>query len=264
NNQIPITSSSSLGGSGSQTSSSSNGFSQLAGLKTGPLGFSFTQPAAAASVSKPTTANSNSASSSLQFSFTKPTAPPGSSSTGPSTEPTTPSSFSFTADSLQARPTLFSSTVSFSHPPAFGDVNPKAESGSDDKESSLKTQDTNVFGRISKATKRKDDPAVSSSGLEKPAVEENAPADVDSPKPPAKRQVMKSRGLTGNLFGRALSGIRKDQVNPVRREAMETLRPALNLEEPEEPHGDDLSATPPTAQTLTRDVVEKSKGSGQI
>ncbi|XP_038127205.1 germinal-center associated nuclear protein isoform X2 [Cyprinodon tularosa] len=260
NNQTLTTSSSSFGGSSSQRGSSSTAFSALTGAKSGPTGFSFTQPAATSSVSnQPTTANSNQGSSTPHFTFTKPAALPGSSSTGPTTEPTTPSSFNFTASALQTQPTQFSSNVTFSQTPSFGGIHPKAEFSTDGKEGG-----TNVFGRLGKAIKRKDDPAASSSGFEKPAAEEDAPANIDSPRHPAKRQVTRSRGPAG-LFGQALSGIRKNQGNPVKREAAnEALRQNPNLEEEEKPQGNDPSALPPTAQIPTRDAVGKPERSDTV
>ncbi|XP_043987465.1 germinal-center associated nuclear protein isoform X2 [Gambusia affinis] len=229
----------------------SAGFSLLVGTKP-PVFSCFPQPAAPPPGPNPP---SGGGSGGPQFSFTNPAAPPGPSSTA---EPTTPSSFSFTSSSLQTQPMLF--------PPAFGD--PKSEFDPEDKEA----PEPSVFTRLSKAAKRKDD--LAASGPEKPGGEDDAPTppDADSPRPPAKRPVVRARGIAAGLFSRALSGIRKDQSNPVRREApKEPPRPpaalgppaggpSLVLEEPEEAQRDEPPAKTLTA--LSRDTAEKPEDSG--
>ncbi|XP_070770765.1 germinal-center associated nuclear protein [Enoplosus armatus] len=279
NPQTTSMSSSPFGGSGSQTSSStmsSNttttaGFSLLTGAKSGPLGFSFSQPAAAPSISVQnnplTTGNSSGPSNTLQFTFSQPGAPSSSSTNASTTQPTTPSSFSFSAkDPLPQATPLFGGST-FGQPSAFGDTKAKAETSTDEKGSQLKSLvDTNVFARFSKGTKRKEDPAVPSTAPEKPATEEDVPAEADSPRHPSKRPLMRSRGPPRGLFNRALSGIRRDGTNPVRREATrENQQPAPTWEETEredvQAQGDDLPASPPTAQALTTDVLEKAEES---
>ncbi|XP_032423660.1 germinal-center associated nuclear protein isoform X2 [Xiphophorus hellerii] len=223
----------------------------------------FSQPAATPSGPNPP---SGCDSGGPRFSFTNPAAPPGPSSTA---EPTTPSSFSFTPSSLQTQPSPFSSFIS---PPAFG--KPKSEFGPEDKVA----LEPNVFARFSKAAKRKDDPAAS--GPEKPGGEDDAPAplDVDSPRHPAKRPVVRARGIAGGLFRQAVIGIRKEQSIPVRREAPKepprppaalgppavgpAERPSLVLEEPEETQGDEPPAKTLTAPALSRDTAEKPEDSG--
>ncbi|XP_044071482.1 germinal-center associated nuclear protein [Siniperca chuatsi] len=280
NPQTTSMSSSPFGSSGSQTSSSTmsnttttttTGFSLLTGAKSGPLGFSFSQPAAAPSISAqnnpPTTGNSSGPSNTLQFTFSQPAAPSSSSTNASTTQPTTPSSFSFSAKAPPPQATPLFGGTNFGQPSAFGDTKAKAETSTDEKGSQLEgLGDTNVFARFSKGTKRKEDPAAPSTGPEKRATEEDVPAETDSPRHPSKRPLMRSRGPPGGLFGRALSSIRKDGANPVRREATrETPQQALTWEETEredvQAQGDDLPATPPTAQALTRDVLEKAEKS---
>lgn len=79
---------------------------------------------------------------------------------------------------------------------------------------------------------------------------------------------MRSRAPLGGLFGRALSDLRRDGPNPVRREAAkETQQQAATWEDTEreevQAKADDRPATPPTAQTLTRDMPEKAEESGE-
>ncbi|XP_023147479.2 germinal-center associated nuclear protein [Amphiprion ocellaris] len=275
NPQTTTMSSSPFGSSGSQTSSgtmstssTTTGFSLLTGAKSGSLGFSFSQPAAAPSISVQsnplTTGNSSGPTNTLQFTFSQPAAPSSSSTKTSTTEPTTPSSFSFSAQTLQTQPAPLFGGTSFGQPSAFSDTKAKAEISADDKGSSAAGPgDTNVFARLSKGTKRKDDPVVSS--LEKPAAEEDVPPEADSPRHPPKRPLMRSRGPIGGLFGRALSSIRRDGANSVRRETTkETQQQAPTWEKEREEvqaQVDDLSVAPPVVQTLSRDVVEKAEES---
>lgn len=153
-------------------------------------------------------------------------------------------------------------------PSAFGDTKANAEAGSDDKGSSLEgLGDTNIFARSSKGTKRKEDAVVPSSGPEKPPAEEDAPAETDLPRHPPKRPLMRSRGPPPGLFGRALSGLRRDV--PVRRDAAkESQQQASELEEAEgegvQTQDENLTAATPEAQTLTREVMEKAGESGEM
>ncbi|CAJ1078722.1 germinal-center associated nuclear protein isoform X1 [Xyrichtys novacula] len=257
NPQTTSMSSSPFGNTGSQTSSittsatstTSAGFSLLSGAKSGPLGFSFSQPAAAPSISaqsNPPTASSTGASAgTLQFTFSQPAAPSSSSTKTTTTQPTTPSSFSFSAKTVQAQDAPL-----FGQSSAFGDNKAKAESSTEEKGSNLESLgETNVFARLGKGTKRKEDPAVPIVGQEKSTTEADAPGEADSPRHPSKRPLMRSRGPAGGIFGRAMSGIRKDVVNPVRREAVkETEKEGVQAQ------GEDLQAAPPTR---SRDVVEK-------
>ncbi len=280
NPQPSSMSSSPFGSSGSQTSPSTmstssstttTGFSLLTGAKAGPVGFSFSQPAAAPSISAqnnpPTTGNSSGPSNTLQFTFSQPAAPSSSSTKATTTQPTTPSSFTFSAPPTQTTP-LFGGS-NFGQSSTFGDTKAKAETSTDEKGSNLEgLGDTNVFARFSKGTKRKEEPAVPSTVPEKPATEEDVPAEEDSPRHPSKRPLMRSRGPPGGLFSRALSGLRRDGGNPVRREATrEAQQQASTREETEredvQAQGDDPRATPPAAQALTRDVLEKAEESGE-
>ncbi|XP_074551191.1 germinal-center associated nuclear protein isoform X2 [Halichoeres trimaculatus] len=263
NPQTTSMSSSTFGSTGVQTSSSTTtnssrptqGFSQLTGAKSGSLGFSFSQPAAAPSIStqnNPLTTNNSSSSSTLQFTFSQPAVPSSSSTKTTTTQPTTPSSFSFAAKSIRPQEAPLFGGSSFGQQSAFDDT--KAGRSLEEKRSNLEALGgTNVFARLGKGTKRKDDPAIPSSGQEKPITEEDAPADTDSPRQPPKRPLMRSRGPTAGIFGRALSGIRKDVSHPVRHEApKESEREGVQVQE------EDL---PGPAPTRSRDILEKAEQS---
>uniref|UniRef100_A0A8C9Z528 Germinal-center associated nuclear protein n=1 Tax=Sander lucioperca TaxID=283035 RepID=A0A8C9Z528_SANLU len=231
NPQPTAMSSSPFGSSGSQTSSSTmgssssttttTGFSLSTGAQSGQLGFSFSQPAAAPSVSAQdnplTTGNRSTSSNTLQFTFSQPAAPSSSSPKAPTTQPTTPSTFSFSAKALQpqAKP-LFGGT-SFGQPSVVVDIKAKAETSTEEKGSNLESLgEANIFSRLGKGTKRKDDPTVAKE-------EEDVPAEADSPRHPSKRPLMRSRGPPVGLFGRALSGIRRDVSNPVRNKRVDCV-----------------------------------------
>ncbi|XP_042351006.1 germinal-center associated nuclear protein [Plectropomus leopardus] len=282
NPQTTSMSGSPFGSSVSQTSSSAlnssttttTGFSLLTGAKSGQLGFSFSQPAVAPSVSaqnNPLTTGSSSSSTpsnTLQFTFSQPAAPSSSSTKATTTQPTTPSSFSFSAQALPSQAAPLFGGSNFGQPPAFGDTKAKVETSTEDKGSTLEgLGDTNIFARLGKGTKRKEDPVAPSP--EKPATgeeEEGAATEADSPRHPSKRPLMRSRGPPGALFGRALSALRKDGPKSVKREATkETQEQAPKWEETEredvQTQGDDLPAAPPIAPALTRDVLQKDEDS---
>ncbi|KAM7380864.1 hypothetical protein PAMP_004134 [Pampus punctatissimus] len=266
---VPQTSSTTVSSSGTST-----GFPLLTGAKSGSLGFSFSQPAAAPSISAPnnplTTGSSSGPTSTLQFTFSQPATPSSSNTKTSTTQPTTPSSFSFStkANKTQMAP-IFVGT-NFVQTSAFGDTKANAETSTDNKGSSLEDLgDTNIFARFSKGTKRKEDPAVSSSGPETAAAtEEDVPAETDSPRHPPKRPLMRSRGPPVGLFGRALSGLRRDATTSVRRDTgKESQQQISELEETEredvQAQDENLTVTPSEAQAPTRDVLENAEESAK-
>lgn len=239
------------------SSSTTTGFSLLTGAKSGPLGFSFSQPAATPSISAKsnplTTGNKTGPSNSLQFTFSQPAAPSSSSTQVSTSQPTTPSSFTFSV-----KPSQPQATPLFGQPSAFGDTKVKADTSAGEKGGDL--EETNVFARLSKGTKRKEEPPVSSTGPVKPAAEEDVAAEADSPRHPSKRPLVRSRGPAGGLFGRALSDLRKDGAAPLKRITKDTEQQALLWEETGEGQvqSDITPASTTTAQTQMRDVLEKS------
>ncbi|KAM9365403.1 germinal-center associated nuclear protein isoform 2-T2 [Pholidichthys leucotaenia] len=249
-------SSSPFSGSTLQTttsSSTSTGFSLLPGAKSGPLGFSFSQPAAAPSVSAqanpPATGTSSSPATTLQFTFSQPAAPSSSSAKTSTAEPTTPSSFSFTAKTLQPQPVPLFRATGFGQPSAFSDT--KAETSTDDK-GFTSPGDTNTFAQFSKATKRKEQAGVSRP--EKVASDEGVSPEKDSPRHPAKRQLMRSRGPPGGLFSRALSSLRKENSKPMRREIVEQRQEVEREKGREESQGESSFGASPAALRPVRDV----------
>ncbi|XP_026231972.1 germinal-center associated nuclear protein [Anabas testudineus] len=245
----------------SSSSSTTTGFSLLTSAKSGPLGFSFSQPAAAPSISAQnnplTTGNSSGATNTLRFTFSQPAAPSSSSTKASTTQPTTPSSFSFSAKTSQSQAApLFGGS-------SFGDIRGKAETSTDEKGSDFEASgEMNIFAQLSKGTKRKEDTAIPSSCPEKPATEEEVPAETESPRHPPKRPLMRSRGPTAGLFSKALSGLRKEGPKPVNREASkEPQHQTLKWEETEEDdvqaQGDNLTSNPFMAPI--RNVLEKAE-----
>uniref|UniRef100_A0A3B4ANF1 Germinal-center associated nuclear protein n=1 Tax=Periophthalmus magnuspinnatus TaxID=409849 RepID=A0A3B4ANF1_9GOBI len=200
------------------------------------------QPTASTSSTAPTTA--------LQFTFSQPATP--NKATSNVTQPTTPSSFTFTSKTVQTQskpafgPSKFGQT--------FGEAKDKAAG---DKESSVEpTTETNVFARLGKATKRKDDAPGSSVGKE--VTEEETAGETDAPRQPPKRPLVRSRGPPPGLFGRALSGLRRETSGAPKREAKEQVWDGAEGGETERQR----AATPPTtsAPRVARETAERPEG----
>uniref|UniRef100_A0A3P8NGH1 Germinal-center associated nuclear protein n=1 Tax=Astatotilapia calliptera TaxID=8154 RepID=A0A3P8NGH1_ASTCA len=259
----PTTSLSNSAFGGSQTTSSTTttaGFSLLP--KPGSLGFSFSEPASAPSISSQsnplTTDSSSGPATTLQFTFSQPATLTSSSTKAATTEPTTPSSFSFTPKTLQPQASQLFGGTTFGQPSAFSETKTKEEASTDVKVHTAQG-DINIFARLGKGTKRKDDPPISSTGLEKSAVpEEDVPPEAESPRHPPKRPLMRSHDPPRGLISRALSSLRKDGAKPVRRKAAnEPEREDVQIQ------SGDLFVTPPAAQTLTKDVQDKAEESAK-
>nr|XP_040057764.1 germinal-center associated nuclear protein [Gasterosteus aculeatus aculeatus] len=267
NPQTTAMSSSTFGSSGSQTSagitsSSTNpaatGFSLSGGATSGPLGYSFSQPAAAPSISAQTnaltTGNSGAPLNTLQFTFSQPAAPSSSTTKGSTAEPTTPSSFSFSAKDLQPQAKSLFGGTNVGPPPAYGDAQARAETGTEGKRSRpAGPGETGVFARLGKVTKRKEEPTLPGAVPEKSATgaeeeEEDVPAEEDSPRHPSKRPLMRSRVPPLGLFGKALSGLRREVTKETEKEDVQS-------------QGDDVPAAPPTVQLLTREALERAEES---
>lgn len=199
--------------SSSSSSTAAAGFSLLTGAKPGPVGFSFSQPAATPAVSAKsnplTTGIKSEPSNSVQFIFSQPAAPSGSSPQAPASasQPTTPSSFSFSIKPSQG-PLGAAVGIFGQQPSAFGDSKFSAVKADAEDEGSSSLAETNVFARLSKGTKRKEDPLAG--GPVNPDAEESPAAETDSLRHQPKRALLRPRGPAGGLFGRALSDLRKD------------------------------------------------------
>ncbi|KAM8856581.1 germinal-center associated nuclear protein [Spinachia spinachia] len=282
NPQTTAMSSSPFGSSGSQTSSSimsssssntaATGFCLSTGATAGLLGFSFSQPGAAPSISAPTnalkTGNSGAPLNTLQFTFSQPAAPSSSTTKESSAEPTTPSSFSFSAKDLQPQTKSLFGGTNAGPPPAYGDS--KARAGTEGKRSKPEgLGETSVFARLGKATKRKEEPTLPSAVSERPATgveeeegqeeeEEDVTAEEDSPRNPSKRPLMRSRVPPLGLFGRALSGLRREvtkETEPQTTKWEETEKEAVQSQ------SDNVPAAPLTLQPLTREALERAEES---
>ncbi|XP_028291676.1 germinal-center associated nuclear protein [Gouania willdenowi] len=269
NPQTTTLSTSPFSSSGPKTSfstsstTSTSGFSLSSGAK--PVeSFSFSHPAATFSSvsaqSTPSTSSDSSASANtIQFTFSQPAAL--SSSKTPTTEPTTPSSFSFTSKVLEPKPTPLFGDASFGQPLTFGDTKIKTDAGSDVNVSShANLGATNVFARLSKYSKRKSDPAATITDSENPpppSAEDNFSPETDTVRHAAKRPLMRSRGPPGGLFGRALSGLRKD--NTMKRDATKEMGQQVPVwEEADQGQDKDQSETPSTIPPLMREMEKKA------
>lgn len=187
-------------------------------------------------------------SSGLQFTFSQPASPPLSNkATAIVSQPTTPSSFSFTSKSLQSLTK-----------PLFGASKFEATIGDDtDKESDVKessiapTAETNVFARLGKAAK--EDAPVMISRAEKEAAEGTESVESELSRQQLKRPLVRSRGPPGaGLFGRALSGLRRDASGTPKREAK-------HLEETEGPETERQRAETPPARPVAATMEQRQK-----
>lgn len=224
---------------GAATTSTASGFFSTS--KPATTGFSFSQPAALPAAPQPLASTSTGApTGGLQFTFSQPAAP--SSNKGTTNQPTTPSSFSFTAKTLQSQSKSLFGASKFGQ--TFGDAGIKE--GEDNESSSEPTVETNVFARLSKPTEHKD--------VEEATEEKVASGESDSSRQQPKRPLVRSRGPPVGLFGRALSGLRRDATGAPKRESKH-----LDWEETE---GQETvrqrAATPPaTTAAVKREQVEK-------
>ncbi|XP_052421100.1 germinal-center associated nuclear protein-like [Carassius gibelio] len=229
------------------TMENSSGGSLFSCVKPSILGFSFSQPAVAPSVSF---SNANfsqketpSGGSSIQFTFSQPANP--SSSSTPASQPTTPSTFSFTEQSLQSQ--------SDNKIPAFGTGIGSFGFGVPKTEAPQRTEDRAGDGQSSGGEtafvgfgiKRKEEP------VDPNAAKSDEAGGADGPRQPAKRPLLRSRGPAGGLFRNALSDLMKSKVSPVMREDHLPDRP-----DPPGP-GSDLAHTPPRSQAPT--VLKKAE-----
>lgn len=251
NPQNTAMSGSPFGSSASQTSAGTlptDTTSLLTGAKSGPVGFSFSQPAATPAVSAKsnplTTGIKTGPSSSMQFTFSQPAAPSGSSpqAAASASQPTTPSSFSFSVKPSQG-PQAAAAALFSQQPPSsalFGDskysaVKADAVPVPEDEGGGGSLAETNVFARLSKGTKRKEDPLVAGPPAN-PDAEESPAAETDSARHQPKRALLRSRGPAGGLFGRALSDLRRDTTTAGAATAMPPP-PKYPLAKETEPHG---------------------------
>ncbi|CAL8387635.1 unnamed protein product [Gadus morhua 'NCC'] len=262
------TTASTMESSSTATTTGATVFPLLTGAKSGTLGFCFSQPTAAPSIQAHkdpmTTDNSGDSTSALKFTFSQP-ASPSSTTTAVTTttaQPTTPSSFSFSAKVLQPQAaTLFGGAV-FGQTSAFGEPKAKPEPAAEVKGAKQGgALEPNVFSRLGKGTKRKEDPESRPvSGSEKLLTEDQSSATTgdSATRHPPKRALLRSRGPAVGLFGRAMSGLMKNPSGGVRREEGQAS------ERGEGESGDGpgqvvlQGAAPPRSQAPIREVLEKA------
>ena len=272
------TTASTMESSSAATTTGATGFSLLTGAKSGTLGFSFSQPTAAPSIQAHkdpmTTDASGDSTSALKFTFSQP-ASPSSTTTAVTTstataQPTTPSSFSFSAKVLQPQAaTLFGGAV-FGQTSAFGEPKAKPEPAVDAGRGAEQggALETNVFSRLGKGTKRKEDPEPrSASASEKLLTEDQSAATAGDSRHPPKRALLRSRGPAAGLFGRAMSGLmKKPPGGGARRE--DGQQQASERGEGGSSEGQVQAAlqgaAPPRSQAPIREVLEKAGDSGEL
>ncbi|KTF86048.1 hypothetical protein cypCar_00014410 [Cyprinus carpio] len=217
-------------------------------LKQSTPGFSFSQPAAAPSVSFSNACFSQKemlgGGSNIQFTFSQPANP--SSTSTPASQPSTPSTFSFTAQTLQSQ--------SDTKMPAFGGTGTGSFGfGVPKTEAPQRTEDRAADGQSSGGEtafvgfgiKRKEEPV--DPNATKSIIETGA----DGPRQPAKRPLLRTRGPAGGLFLNALSELMKSKVTPVKREDHLPDRP-----DPPGPDSD-VATIPPRSQAPT--VLKKAE-----
>lgn len=259
----------------------STGFS-LSGVQTGGLGFNFSQPAAAPSISVPAAGapqremlpTSSSSASSLQFTFSRPAVPLSSSTsvTQSTAVPSSPSSFTFSAKVLQPQAELekFPFGGAGSRQLAFGapKVKPEATAGSEVSRGTEEHSGESAFGNFGKGTKRKeepDDPTAAQGKTAKVEVDDQGAAA--APRQPSKRPLLRGRGPAQGLFGNAMRGVLKSSVNPVKRQPPKEDGQSPEWGQTQRPDPPALaahtSAPPPRSQAPTREVLEKADEMGE-
>nr|XP_057902994.1 germinal-center associated nuclear protein [Doryrhamphus excisus] len=252
---------SSFGNTAEKTSSTIPGFS---GAKSGSLGFSFSEPAAAPSLpaqnNPASTSGYTAVSSALQFTFSQPAAPSSSGTNAPVTQPQTVSTFSFSSKALRPQMVQLLGGTSILHPSAFGDIKSKTDSTSGHKVS--QDGEANVFAAFRKGMKRRDESTTTemSDTAAETVADDDKTAEISSPRQPPKRPLMRSRGPAAGLFSRALSGLRKDVTNVARQGAKETPQKKSQTQEETSDHpqiyDEHVTASTSGTQTTTPGVLE--------
>ncbi|KAJ8282584.1 hypothetical protein COCON_G00051030 [Conger conger] len=236
---------------------------------SGPSGldFSFSQPAAAPSISFPgaslpqtdTLPTTSVAAGKLEFTFSQPAAPSNSGSAPqPAPVPNSPSSFSFSAEVLQ--PAVGPAAVGrgFGQASAFGELKGKPEPA--DKGGDEESTGEVVFRGLGKGTKRKEELGEWESQGKMGKVED-PPGRGEAPRHAGKRPLMGSRAPAGGLFRSAMSSLIKSSGNPMKKEPKKE-EPPPEWEEVERPglksYGAHTSPTPPRGQAPIREFTEKA------
>ncbi|XP_076858543.1 germinal-center associated nuclear protein [Brachyhypopomus gauderio] len=249
----PAASGSDSSGSGGST------VSLFTGVKPSTLGFNFSHPGAAPSVSATGAKVSQTETlggNGLQFTFSQP-ANPSSNSSGtnapqPTTVPSNSSSFSFLTKVLQpqteTKMPLFGGTGTAFAQPTFGFRGLKQEERVGKEESTGESE----FVSLGKGMKRKDEPPEPNANQGKSFKIEDVQGGADAPRHMSKRPLLKNRGAASGLFRNALSGLMKSSVK-------KENRPITWSEGRPDPPDAGVSVTPPRPQVPIRHVLEKAE-----
>lgn len=237
--------------------SSGSGVSLFTNVKPNSLGFRFSQPGAVPSASVTSARTSQSSGgvmsgNNLQFTFSQPANPSGSSSIATATQPTSisssPSGFSFSAKVVQPQTTF--GQPSF----VFGESKPEESSEVRNEESSGEVG----FGCLGKGMKRKEELSDPNASQVKGSKVEEAQGESVGPRHPSKRMLVRSRGAGGGLFINALSDLKKE--NTAKKEER-----TIDRAPGERPDGPipDAPLTLPRPQAPIRHVLEKAEKPGK-
>lgn len=247
-----------------KSNSTSTNFFSLTGAKSMPVDFNFSQPSLAPSTqSNPlTTGNS---STNVQFTFSQPLLLSSTTSLTSTTQPTTPSSFSFSVKPSKPQTTTVLKGTSFEQSSLFGGTKINTDANTDEKGQDL--EDTNLFTSFSRGTKRKEDIVVSNTVLEKSTTNEGVPAEGDSLARLTKRPLMRPRGPLGGIFSRALSDLGRDGNNPGRYQVTKGASQQLAVREQEREQVQVQSiasdTSPEDLSQQSMDQLQRSEGSGK-
>lgn len=260
----------------SQTSSSTlnsdsapTNYFSLPRAKSRPADFNFSEPSSALSVTaqnNPLTTGSSSTNT-VQFTFSQPLLLSNSSGLTSTSQPTTPSTFSFSIKPSKPQTTTILKGTSFDQSSLFGGTKFHADASGDDKGQNL--EDTNFFTAFSRGTKRKEGTVVSSTGLEKSTMKEGVPAEADSTSHLTKRPHMRFRGPLGGIFGRAVNDLCKDGNNPGGFQATKGTQQQLTVRETERDQVQAQTNSPPAAvpedpSQHSMDQLQNSEESGEM
>lgn len=260
----------------SQTSSStlnsdnaSTNFFSLPGAKSKPADFNFSQPSSALSFTAQNNAlkTGSSAANTVQFTFSQPLLLSSSSGLTSTSQPTTPSSFSFSIKPSKPQKTTILKETSFDQSSLFGDTKIPADASGDDKGQNL--EDTNLFTTLSRGTKRKEGTVVSSTGLEKSTMNESVPGETDSTTRLTKRQHMRFRGPMGGIFGRAVNDLCKEGNIAGGFQTTKGTQQQLTVKETERDQVQAQTNSPPATvpedpSQQSMDQLQKSEESGEM
>lgn len=248
-----------------KSNSSSTNFFSLTGTKSMPVDFNFSQPSLAPSAqSNPlTTGNS---STNVQFTFSQPLLLSSTTSLTSTTQPTTPSSFSFSVKPSKPQTTTVLKGTSFEQSSLFGGTKMNADANTDEKGQNL--EDTNLFTSFSRGTKRKEGTVVGSTVLEKSTTNEGVPAEGESLARLTKRPLMRPRGPLGGIFSRALNDLGRDGNNPGRYQVTKGTSQQLagRDQEREQVQVPSIASdtSPEDLPQQSMDQLQRSEGSGKL